>query len=279
MRLFAEGDTTMRIPIREAPVSAVRGRFRSLRDEKGSFTVEAALCLPLFLLGVLTIAFCIRIVGVQGAVMQIAADETGRLALDTYAAPAGVLFEPALTARVYEQCEDVSRADVRGFRYLVQRSGRDGIISYSLLCDVDLPLPFPAAKGQQIRTTVAARAWIGKQSAGEPMPFSEMEEDGNSITVWVFPQRGERYHTAGCTFVANKPRQMVLTQSLKGRYDPCPICDSAELPEGSLVYCYPAYGEVYHRANCSQVDKYIVPMDKEDAESRGYTPCSKCGGY
>jgi raffinose/stachyose/melibiose transport system permease protein len=31
-------------------------------------------------------------------------------------------------------------------------------------------------------------------------------------------------------------------------------------------------------ATPAQVDRYVVPMELEDAQSRGYTPCSKCGG-
>ncbi|MCR5134842.1 MAG: pilus assembly protein [Clostridiales bacterium] len=249
-----------------------------IRSEDGSYTVEAAIVLPLFILGVMTIAFLIRIIGIEGAVMQITADETAKLALDSYAVRTGALFEPALESRIYEECGDVGRTDVRNLRYLTTRGGIDGIISCTVVTDVDLPLPFPLAKRPRITTGIVARAWIGKDCLTDPMPFEEMETDGGSVTVWVFPQRGERYHTESCLFVANEPREVVLTQEVKRHYTPCTICDSENLPYGSLVYCYPAYGEVYHRGTCSQVDKYVVPMDLEDAESRGYTPCSKCGG-
>ncbi len=250
-----------------------------IRTEDGSYTVEAAIVLPLFILGVLTIAFLIRVTGIEGSVMQIAADETGRLALDSYAVRSGALFEPVLESRIYEECGDISGTDVRNFRYLTERGGKDGLISYSLVSEVALPFPFPLTRGTTITTDVLARAWIGKESSGTPMPFEEMETDGGSCTVWVFPQRGERYHKESCLFVTNEPREVVLTDDVRRHYTPCTICDSMDLPAGSLVYCYPAYGEVYHRSSCSQVDRYVVPMDLEDAESRGYTPCSKCGGH
>lgn len=252
---------------------------RPVLSEDGGYIVEAAIVLPLFILGVMTIAFMIRVTGIEGSVMQIAADETGRLALDSYAVRSGVLFEPAVEARILEECGDVRHTDVRGFQYLTERGGTDGIISYTIETDVGLPLPFPLARGPKIHTAVMARAWIGKESLSDPMPFEEMEQDGQSATVWVFPQRGERYHKESCLFVCNEPREVVLTADVKRHYTPCSICDSEDLPYGSLVYCYPAYGEVYHKAGCSQVDKYVVPMGLEDAESRGYSPCSKCGGF
>ena len=47
--------------------------------------------------------------------------------------------------------------------------------------------------------------------------------------------------------------------------------------EGAVVY-YFRYGEAYHEAGCSTIEKYVVNMDRRDAEKRGYLPCSKCGG-
>ena len=264
------------------PTESCSARRRSthlFRNSSGSYTVEAALILPLFILGVMTIAFLIRIIGIEGAVMQITADEAARLAVDSYAVRSGALFEPVLTSRIMSECEDVGAVDVRNYEYLTERGGIDGIITCTVVSDVRLPLPFPLVRGKTVTNGVMARAWIGKTGTGTPMPFEEMETDSDSITVWVFPQRGERYHKESCLFVTNEPRQMVLTADVRRHYTPCQICGAADLMNGSLVYCYPAYGEAFHRAGCSQVDKYVIPMDLEDAQSRGYTPCSKCGGF
>lgn len=257
----------------------LRAAARPLRNRSGGYTVEAAIVLPLFILAVMTIAFLIRIAGIEGTVMQITADEAGRLALDSYAVRSGVLFPPVLEHRILDTCEDVGSAEVRNFRYLTEKGGKGGIISCRVRTRVVLPLPFPLLRGTEITTGVMARAWIGKDSIADPMPFSEMETDGSSVTVWVFPQRGERYHKESCLFVSNEPRQTILSKDVRHHYTPCSICDPGGLPDGALVYCFPAYGEVYHRGGCSQVDKYVIPMDLAAAESRGYTPCSKCGGF
>jgi hypothetical protein len=71
---------------------------------------------------------------------------------------------------------------------------------------------------------------------------------------------------------------MILNSEIMKRYEPCPKCDSAKASDGILVYCFQAYGEAYHLRNCPMVDKYIISMEKSQAESRGYTPCLKCGG-
>lgn len=38
------------------------------------------------------------------------------------------------------------------------------------------------------------------------------------------------------------------------------------------------YGECYHSAGCSYLAKSQIPMGKQEAISKGYTACSRCGG-
>lgn len=38
------------------------------------------------------------------------------------------------------------------------------------------------------------------------------------------------------------------------------------------------YGEKYHSAGCSYLAKSQIPMGKQEAISKGYTACSRCGG-
>lgn len=72
--------------------------------------------------------------------------------------------------------------------------------------------------------------------------------------------------------------QMVLTGHLKKHYKACLKCRSGKLKKGSIVFYFLKYGEAYHRGNCKAIDKYTVTLEKTQAESRGYTPCGKCGG-
>ncbi len=97
-------------------------------------------------------------------------------------------------------------------------------------------------------------------------------------TVWVFPVAVERYHVVDCPYIKVNARQMLLTDSIRRRYEACSLCDPQGLPNGSLIYCFPRAGKVYHRASCTQVDRYVVSMSVTEAEKKGYTPCSKCEG-
>lgn len=39
-----------------------------------------------------------------------------------------------------------------------------------------------------------------------------------------------------------------------------------------------AYGERYHSSGCSYLSKSKIPMGMQEAVSKGYTACSRCGG-
>jgi hypothetical protein len=109
--------------------------------------------------------------------------------------------------------------------------------------------------------------------------MSEAEmSGGDSIPVYIFPKRGERYHDLGCGFLKAAKKSGALTRSLRRKYKPCPICGSRKAASGSLVYYFPAAGESYHLPGCASLQRNYIEVDKRDAISRGYTPCSKCGG-
>lgn len=249
-----------------------------ISGDRGSYTVEAALLLPLFILAVLALAFTMRTVGVAGSAMHIATDEAGRLALDAYASETPALLSGRVEERIYRECEDVTTVHLGSLRYRYTSGGVEDLISFRVRTEVVLPLPFPRKEAATTEHALLFRAWTGTRAAGPAMGFAAMEEEGGSQTVWVFPQSGTHYHGENCTYVASRPVQRLLDEDLKKHYAPCGSCHPEDLPDGSVVYCYPNYGESYHRSSCNKVDKYVVSMEKEDATARGYVPCSKCGG-
>ncbi|MBR5488061.1 MAG: hypothetical protein IKV72_00015, partial [Firmicutes bacterium] len=125
---------------------------------------------------------------------------------------------------------------------------------------------------------VKCRGFTGIEKAGSPMTFEEMESEGLWDPVWIFPMSGEKYHSSSCTYIRVNAKEMVLTAELKTRYDPCQLCVSDRIPIGSYVYCFTEGGTVYHEYSCRQVDRYAVEINKEEAVTKGYGPCSRCGG-
>lgn len=82
-------------------------------------------------------------------------------------------------------------------------------------------------------------------------------------------------------------RQGLLTRGFTGA-----LQDSKPLPEnafkenkvGSVVWIFPKYGIRYHKPDCRYVkqdyegEEHKLEMQQEDAERKGYTPCTICRG-
>lgn len=247
--------------------------FAGKRKRNGSYTVEAALILPVFLVAVLTIGFLIKVIGGAECGMHAAADEARLAAANAYVLNAPIGLSSSIEGRIKEEAPYVTDADVKDLRAL----STDGEITVTMKYHLDVPLPLGIYDGFDIHDRLKTRAWIGR-TGGDPFGFDAMEEYEDAETVYIFPAWGEKYHTKGCTYVQADPVQMSLTKDVKNRYHSCPRCGSADLSEGALVYVFPSYGEAYHRPGCDSIKKFTVAMEKEQAEHRGYTPCSKCGG-
>lgn len=249
-----------------------------IRNTKGFYTLEAAIFLPIFIIAILTIGYFIKVAGATEDVMHAAVDESRLAASHSYNIKVNPGFTSKLENRISKENSDVSYIDVNRFRYLHERNGNKGMISFNLDYRVDIHLPLKMQSGISKSDRVLCRGWIGRTLEGKPMSFEDMMTNDGGGTVWVFPASGKRYHKHNCTFVTNYPVQTIFNDSVKKHYKACENCHPGDLATGSLVYCFPKYGDAYHRGGCSTIEKYTVTLSKNQAEERGYTPCGKCGG-
>lgn len=244
---------------------------KSIRE--GYVIVESAIVFPLFVLGIISLIFSLRIVGGMEASMHIITDETRLMAAKAYESKYPTDFKQKVRKRIMAEFPFAYNCKISRFNYLIN----DGRISFKVKYNIALPLPIKLKQETTVTENISARGWIGKND-NNPFGFDAMERNGESKSVYIFPAQGKRYHKKTCTFVNATPSKAVLTSALKKKYKPCRKCFSAKLPEGAIVYCFLKYGDAYHRENCKAVDRYTVTMEKTQAESRGYTPCEKCGG-
>jgi hypothetical protein len=245
---------------------------------KGSYTLEAAIFLPLIIVGILTLGFSIRMISTAENITFSATDET-RLAVGyAYNIPFAPFFTNNLENRIVDENLDTSLVEVSDFRYLYHARNVDGLISFNLNYWIGTGLPLGMIDGMEMSQKYRCRGFIGRTVQGTPISFDEMEKNSSAIMVWLFPEGGKRYHTKSCTFVSSYPTQIILNQEIRKQYQPCPICSAADAEDGTLVCCFQAYGEAYHLQSCPMVEKYVISIEKEQAEARGYTPCLKCGG-
>ncbi len=251
----------------------------SNNTKKGFLTVEAAIFLPIFIIGVLTLAYLIKFMTIQEAAFHSFSDEARVLSSEAtrnLLAPSS--FESNLISRLYEENgNNISNVDLDNFYYLYANV-KPGMISMDLNYDVNVKLPIPFYKKMPVSESLMVRGFIGKKMSNEPLTFEEMEKEKESKLVWIFPKSGKKYHKENCTFISSKPREMIMSNRVRKNYKACSICHSKNIKNGELVYCFPKYGESYHTENCPTIDKYVISIEKEEAIRKGYTPCSKCGG-
>ncbi|MDR1291976.1 MAG: hypothetical protein LBJ91_01065 [Clostridiales Family XIII bacterium] len=257
--------------------------FRASRS--GSLAVETAIFLPLFIIGVLTLGWFIKFTAVSENVYHSLSDETRRYAASAVLSVAPVGYENAVESRVLEEnggdVTSVTVSPVRSlFPYLSPTTGRiyTGLLGASVTYKARVGLPRIFADGLTGSETILCRAFIGASDPGGHMTFEEMEEDEDSHLVWIFPRAGEKYHGEDCSYIKNAPREVILTSAVRGKYSPCKLCKPGEAGDGSLVYVFPSAGGAYHRGECYIVERFVISMSEDDAKSKGYSACSKCGG-
>lgn len=254
------------------------GHINFKNKKRGSYTVEAAIFLPIFTLAVLTIGYVVRIIGTCENINFAIADELSYVSARAYIDKTPTGFKSTLKNRVTEENNGVENFKINSFRYLYRDAECDNLIKINLKYRASIKLPLDFADGINVNTKYLTRGFTGSHSNNSNMPFSKMEKNENSNTVWIFLKSGKKYHSRNCPFVTPYPTQMLLTDLIKSSFSACELCDSENIPNGSPVYVFLNSGRTYHKASCKTIKKYIVEIDRQDAIERGYTPCARCGG-
>ena len=247
-------------------------------NKKGYFTLEAAIVLPIFVIGILSIGYCMKIFSTAETITYSMMDETGHLAAQAYGKPVAPGFPAELKQRIREENERIRHIKITEFQYRHSGRGKTDLITVACRYQLDLSLPLRLQDNFEMESKIQCRGFVGKNSRGSPMDFKEMEKNGDASLVCIFPMWGKKFHKETCIYVTNNPRQMVLTAELKKRFKACELCGAERVLTGSYVYCFMRAGTVYHKDSCKIVDKYTIEVEKRDALAKGYIPCSKCGG-
>ncbi|NLY71577.1 MAG: hypothetical protein GX076_07910 [Clostridiales bacterium] len=257
-------------------------------NKKGILTVEAAIFLPIFLIATISLVCVIRMAGVEENVMNVFSTEAMKVSKEAYISKieivpedlglkddiSGAIFQNRLKDRI-KMVEDL---ELTSYRYLYSIRGVDYLISGNLHYRIDIPLPAGFFRSVLFEERLVFRGFLGANENYLAMGFDRMEQEEESVIVYIFPISGERYHNNECRLISTYPVEVFLSSTTRKNYRPCKLCNAKEISDGSRVYCYKKSGEVYHRSNCTSVDRYVEAIERADAVKRGYTPCRMCGG-
>ena len=250
--------------------------MRLERNKKGIYTVEAAICLPLVMLAVITLGYFIEADAAWENSMNAAFREC------SYAQCSGLdLSKAAIGVKLRRDAagftQDVD-LHLSGRRFSYADGRHTDLNSFRLQAEVDLALPLHFGRTFSYEDLIKYRDFVGLKYSRTPLGADGLAQTQDSTEVWIFPQSGTKYHDKNCTYVKATVHSCTLTNTLKRQYSPCGMCGSGSLPLGSVVFCF--YGEdtSYHRGNCRSIRRHTIVVDRGEAEEKGYTPCSKCGG-
>ncbi len=244
---------------------------KDLKSKKGSMIVEGAIFIPVFVVAAVVLVCLVKACWLQILVFNAAADQIKIAAAN----------EMSVSAYgVSSELED-SGVDSSG---LTLRSG--GSVTVAGIPDIQridfsydsrIALPVSNVKSIFLDNRILSRKWTGKDIEGTAFGFEAMERDEDADEVYVFPRSGGRYHSEGCRYVQSYAEKTVLSANIRKKYDACPLCTEGDEYDGQQIYIF-RYGNSYHEADCHSVTKYVIRMDRRDAELKSYTSCSVCGG-
>lgn len=246
---------------------------------KASYSLEAALVMPLFIYAMIAIIFMMRVIGVQHGV-KTAIDDTAKLVsvcggnFDGHQAtePTSLSVAAVATAKIAANKTPVDfvTLGIAGFNFLnTEVTDKDITIVVKYYMKIPLAPDF-GHKGFLITQRAHAKRFTGFHI--------EDEKDETEDYVYV-TKYGEAYHEdLNCAYLKLSIRSVSENQLSSERntdghkYRKCPFCGR----KGYGAYYVTDYGECYHtRLDCPGLNRTIRRITREEAE-KSYHACSKC---
>lgn len=245
-------------------------------NKKGSYILEASISLPIFMIALVVVcSIFLMYQGIEEANFILGC-ELRRGAAEAIYLDSGAIIPPRLQADIRSANSHIDDLTIKDYGYRVSRFGQDELIAIKYGMRMRTNSPLNIASEASYELGLVTRAYVGKERDLDNMSIEEMMADGSA--VYIFPKRGEKYHSKGCSFLSAASRSTILTSELKTKYDTCPVCHSKKAAIGSLVYYFPQDGEAFHIPGCATLERNYIEIEKRVAVKRGYTACSKCGG-
>lgn len=256
----------------------MKNNIKNNMSKKGFYTLEATIFLPLVLLAVISMGYFMKVEGTWENCIHGAVDESSLAASRSYDEINAASVGASVSRRINEDNPVLDEMKIKNLRIMYSDRYADDVTSFRIHAVIDLDLPLGFTRKFTMDQGIKFRGFTGVEESSVPMGAEGLETYEQQNPVWVFPHSGEKYHSEGCTYVKASVSPKVLTDALKKKYDSCGLCGSKDIPSGSIVFCFDSEDTAYHRGTCSSIDRHTAVIDKRDADKRGYSPCSKCGG-
>ncbi|MBQ6502197.1 MAG: hypothetical protein IJI87_12740 [Mogibacterium sp.] len=248
-----------------------------LINKRGSYLLESAISLPVFIIAVIVMSSVILMYACIEDCTFIAANELRRGAAEAVIADTSVVLPYRIKKEIESNHSQVHSARLVDAGFRCERWGIDELLLIDIRMRLRTKNPLGIKAEADYDLSLATRAYVGRERDESGMTAEEFADE-DAEAVYIFPKRGEKYHSKGCTFLRAASTSAALTGSIKRRYRACPLCHSSSVEIGALIYYFPSDGEDYHLPGCPSLQRNYIEIDRDTARRRGYTACSKCGG-
>ncbi len=252
--------------------------LKRFRNKMGSYIVEAAVLLPIFILGIVAIISVLPAIAKSERIVYQTADEMRLESISSAFVQSRALISGKVIARVKS-----SDSSIKGFIaysdiYREPSGHMDEMISMNWRGQLKQPSLTGIFDDIRISGRLIGRAFVGYERSATPADRSIFETSQDGIPVFVFPNEGRKFHGKDCRILTSNVNIEVLTQKFKRSHKPCKICKAKSIPLMNRVYVFKGGDIRYHRESCSTVKRRFIQMDKSIAVKRGYQRCKICGG-
>jgi len=247
-------------------------------NKRGAYILEAVIFLPLILLAVLSFGYFTKVEGVWENLVHCAVDESSRTQAMAWDGISGYAARGRVMDRIGSNERGPSSFAIRRFHLDHSAGGIDHLNSFEITANQHMALPAGFSRDFTFEANIVYRNFVGKETEGDPLGVSGLENGIPGDPVHIFPAFGKKYHGPLCTYVKATVHGERLDSGIRNKYKSCHICHAADLPDGNIVFCFSGSGTAYHKASCRTISRHVILIDRSEAESRGYTTCSKCEG-
>lgn len=252
--------------------------MKCIRNNKGHYIIEASIVLPLLIIVAITIGSIIKIDVINENVVFASVDEGRAAIVNSVAIGDDITLKSRLLSRLEEENSNITNVKMSKLVMNTSTGRYNHLTSFDIDYDLYIKAPLPLFNESKGNASICYRKFVGDDTEKEKFGFENMEREGDDNIVYLFPIGGKKYHRKTCTYVTPKATEIILRKSVRNKYDACKTCKSDKCKDGDTVYYFAGYGEVYHLKNCKTIEKNIISIDRNIAEEKGYTKCSKCGG-
>ena len=206
---------------------------KHIRNRKGSYIVEAALTLPVFVVCVTALALIVNIIAICENICFAAAEELHEISLASYWEQTETVipvYDFIIEARVYEENPRLTKFKVTNLDYLYSDGNIDDLIGIDTVSVFTVDNPLGIFGRIEFSQGLLTRGFTGSLQESRPLSESEFKDNQAGKVVWIFPKYGIRYHRPDCRYVKQdyegEEYKLEMQQEDAGRkgYTPCLVC-------------------------------------------------------